>query len=289
MSFKENRLLSFTIVALVYVIATVVGVFCYVLIDVDLWLDILIADIVATVVVFVFSLILKNASVYDPYWSVQPIVIIVAITCEYGFSVSAFLVCIAVFVWGVRLTANWAYTFKSLMHQDWRYTMLHEKTGVFYPLINFLGIHIVPTLVVYACIMPAVCVIVFKPRINALSIIFFICSLCIVLLQSVSDVQMHSYRKNKTGAFIRKGLWKYSRHPNYLAEILMWWSVSAYAFSLMPTVWYLFLGAILNTLLFVFVSIPMADKRQSTKEGFDVYKKQTRMLLPLPKFIKVDK
>ena len=42
-------------------------------------------------------------------------------------------------------------------------------------------------------------------------------------------------------------------------------------------------GAVANTLLFLVVSIPMADKRQSRKEGFAEYKKQTKMLLPIKK------
>ena len=44
---------------------------------------------------------------------------------------------------------------------------------------------------------------------------------------------------------------------------------------------WLLTGAVVNTLLFLFVSIPMADERQSRKAGFEEYKKETRMLLPL--------
>lgn len=47
--------------------------------------------------------------------------------------------------------------------------------------------------------------------------------------------------------------------------------------------WYLAAGALANTVLFLAVSIPMAEKRQSRKVGFDAYKKQTRMLLPIKK------
>ncbi|MBE5731563.1 MAG: DUF1295 domain-containing protein [Clostridiales bacterium] len=286
MKIKSNRALSFIIVTLAYVIALVISVVVFIYLPTDLWLKILVADVVATVVIFVFSVALKNASVYDPYWSVQPIVILGGMAFVFGFSVASILIFIAVCIWGVRLTANWAYTFKSLEHQDWRYTMLKEKTGVFYPIINFVGIHMVPTLIVYMCTMPVVFVFQYASSINAFSIICFVCVLLSVLLQGVSDFQMHSFRRNRRGKFIRTGAWKYSRHPNYLAEILTWWSVGFYAFSLMYTCWFLLVGAFMNTLLFLFVSIPMADKRQSAKEGFDVYKKQTRMLLPLPKFIK---
>ena len=104
-----------------------------------------------------------------------------------------------------------------------------------------------------------------------------------VLLQFFADKQMHAYRKNRTTPFIRVGLWKYSRHPNYLGEILMWWGIAFYAVVTIPSAWWLLAGAITNTVLFLTVSIPMADGRQSKKEGFDEYKKHTRMLLPIYK------
>ena len=81
----------------------------------------------------------------------------------------------------------------------------------------------------------------------------------------------------------RLGLWKHSRHPNYLGEILVWGGVGLSVVCAAPSAWYLAAGAVANTLLFLAVSIPMADKRQSRKEGFAEYKKQTRMLLPIKK------
>ena len=155
-SIKRNRVASFIVVAIVYFIATAVGIITYNALNFFWWVSLLIADIVATVVTFIFSLIFKNASVYDPYWSVQPPVILIAFSVGKNLTLLGVLLLIAVCFWGVRLTANWAYTFENLNHQDWRYTMLGEKTGVFYPIVNFVGIHLVPTLVVYGCILPAV-------------------------------------------------------------------------------------------------------------------------------------
>lgn len=281
---KTNRKISFLLVTLVYVLASVVGILCYNILDLAFWLRILIADVIATILVFIFSVILKNASVYDPYWSVAPIVILGGLSFEYGLNITGWLVLIAVIVWGVRLTLNWAYTFKDLTHEDWRYRMLHQKTGKFYPIINFVGIHMVPTLVVYFCIMPFAYLIATGIEMNALTIVFFVLCLLSALLQGVSDIQMHKFRKNKNSVFIRNGVWKYSRHPNYLAEILMWWSAGLMAVFTFMDRPYLLLGAILNTLLFLFVSIPMAENHQrQRKAGFDLYKRQTRMLLPIKK------
>ena len=63
---KQNRAASFVVVTLVYIIATVVGVLAYRTLTFDWWLSLLIADVAATVATFIFSLIFKNASVYDP-------------------------------------------------------------------------------------------------------------------------------------------------------------------------------------------------------------------------------
>ncbi len=283
MKWKENRAASFIIVTLIYVLATVVGVYTYQALDFVWWLSLLIADMVATIVTFVFSVLLKNASVYDPYWSVQPPVILVAFALKNRLTALGVLLLIVVFFWAIRLTANWAYTFGNLTHQDWRYTMLSQKTGALYPFVNFTGIHMVPTLVVYACVLPAVYAIKNALALTPMSVVFLCVSLLAASMQGIADLQMHQFRKNRDGAFIQRGLWKYSRHPNYLGEILMWWGVGLAVVSAAPTAIGLLLGAIANTALFLLVSIPLADGRQSKKEGFAEYKAQTRALLPIRK------
>ena len=280
---KQNRAASFVAVTLVYIIATVVGIAVYRMIDLPWWLSLLIADVAATVVTFIFSVIFGNASVYDPYWSVQPPVILIAFAIGKELTVLGVLLLIVVSFWAIRLTANWAYTFANLNHQDWRYTMLKEKTGIFYPVINFVGIHMVPTLVVYGCILPAVWAVINGVNVNFGSVLFICLALGAATMQGIADVQMHKFRKNRNASFIRIGLWKYSRHPNYLGEILMWWGVALSVICAAPNAWYLAVGALANTVLFFTVSIPMADGRQSRKEGFAEYKKQTRMLLPIKK------
>lgn len=280
---KQNRVVSFIAVTLVYIIAAVMGISVYRMLSLEWWLSLLIADVSATVVTFIFSVILGNASVYDPYWSVQPPVILIAFAIGKDLTSLGVLLIIAVSYWAIRLTVNWAYTFNNLNHQDWRYTMLREKTGAFYPIINFVGIHMVPTLVVYGCILPAVYAVINGLDVNIFSAIFVAVSFAAATMQGIADYEMHKFRNKRSGTFIRVGLWKYSRHPNYLGEIIMWWGVALSVIFAAPNTLYLAAGALANTLLFFTVSIPLADGRQSRKEGFDEYKKETRMLLPLKK------
>ena len=125
--------------------------------------------------------------------------------------------------------------------------MLKQKTGVFYPVINFVGIHMVPTLVVYLCTLPAVYVLLYNPALNFGAIMFFALSVGAVILQGTADLQMHRFRRGGQSGFIRDGLWQYSRHPNYLGEILMWWGVGLATVFMMPQNWFLLAGAIATT------------------------------------------
>ncbi len=277
-----SRPTSFVIVTIIYIFAILVGVGIYLLCPFHFAINLLIADVGATVFTFIFSLIFKNASVYDPYWSVQPPVILTAFAIGCGVNTLGVLLLIAVWFWAIRLTANWAYTFKSLNHQDWRYTMLSQKTGKLYPFVNFLGIHLVPTLVVYGCILPAIFAIVYSYQFNIFGLVFCVLAVASATMQGVADIQMHKFQKHKTSTFIRDGLWKYSRHPNYLGEILQWWNI-ALAVVVCSGSWLLVIGAVCNTLMFLFISIPLADGRQSKKEGWELYKKQTRHLFPIYK------
>ncbi len=280
---RDNKALGILIITVIYIAASFLGAWLYFLLPFSFWLNLLIADVVATVFVFSFSVVLKNASVYDPYWSVQPIVILVCFAWHYKLTSAAVLLLVSVIFWGIRLTGNWAYVFGGLNHQDWRYTKLKEDNGKLYPLINFAGIHMVPTLIVYMCTLPAVYVVITELDANAGSYIGMAVCIGAAMLQLVADTQMHKYRKSGEHGLISTGLWKYARHPNYLGEISMWWGVAIQAVSVMPERWWLIAGAVANTVLFFTVSIPMADKRQSKKPGYAEYKKSTRSLLPIPK------
>ena len=282
-SIKNSKSKSILVITVIYILAAALGVAVYMALPFWFWIRLLIADVAATIFVFVFSVIFKNASVYDPYWSVQPIVIIAGYALTSNITPATLLLIISIVYWGIRLTGNWAYVFGGLNHQDWRYTKFENETGRLYPFINFTGIHMVPTLIVYLTTLPAVFVIRQELRANIGSFIGMVVCVGAATLQLVADTQMHKYRKSGQHGLIRTGLWKYARHPNYLGEILMWWGIAIQAVSVMPEHWWLVAGAVANTILFFSVSIPLADKRQSAKPGYAEYKAGTRSLLPIPK------
>ena len=281
---KQSRRRSFVFTIIVYALALAVGLFVYGRMRGGVLFRVFAADIAATVFLFLVSLPLENASVYDPYWSVAPIVILPLAMRAFGVwnaGTIALLCCVT--YWGVRLTANWAYTFQGYDHQDWRYTMLREKSGALYQLVSLFGIMLFPTLVVYLCLLPALHYIQFG-GINLVTLLGFALCLCAATLQLVADVQLHRFQRQakNRGQIIRRGVWRHARHPNYLGEILMWWGVFVVLLSVRPSLWLLGIGALTNTLMFLLISIPMAESRMAGyKEGFDRYVQETNRLLPI--------
>lgn len=281
---KQSRKLSFLFTLIIYALAVAVGVYAFDRVSGSIYVRVFLADVAATVFLYLVSLPLGNASVYDPYWSVAPIVILPLFMRAFGVwnaGTIALLGCVG--YWGIRLTANWAYTFHGYNHQDWRYTMLREKSGAFFPFVSLFGIMLFPTLVVFFCLLPALHYVQ-AGGVNLFTLLGLALCISAATLQLVADIQLHRFQlqaKNR-GQIIRGGVWRHARHPNYLGEILMWWGVYAVLLSVRPDLWLLGIGALVNTLMFQFISIPMAETRMAGyKEGFDRYIKETNRLLPI--------
>jgi len=119
---------------------------------------------------------------------------------------------------------------------------------------------------------------------NLITLLGFALSFSAATLQLVADIQLHRFQERSAnrGQIIRSGVWRHARHPNYLGEILMWWGVYVVLLSVRPDLWLLGLGALTNTLMFLFISIPIAETRMAAyKDGFDRYVKETNRLLPI--------
>ena len=111
------------------------------------------ADVVATLVIFGFSMAFDNSSFYDAYWSVIPIAIFgywttVAAPDASTLRIAALFA--VVFVWGNRLTFNWARGWTGLDHEDWRYVDFRNQFPGTYWLVSLGGIHFFPTVIVFA-------------------------------------------------------------------------------------------------------------------------------------------
>lgn len=243
-------------------------------------LALLLADVLATIVVWAFGLLYENVSVYDPYWSVFPPVAFLLWAFYTGvWSVPVILLLIASWYWGWRLTRNWAITFKGIGHEDWRYTKYRDRHPVVFHTINFFGLNMMPTLVVFAAMLPGLKLFEMADSANILT--YFGCIVCIAsaTIQLIADKQSHDFRAAHPGKVCNVGLWKHGRHPNYFGEIQFWWGIWIMYASLNGIDMFIG-GAIAMTALFLGISIPLMEKRQlANKPDYAEYRKQTRILI----------
>lgn len=296
-----SRKSSFIILAIIYVAAAGWGFLAWYFLknaQCNPFLSIFIADVIATVFVWAFGLFYRNVSVYDPYWSVLPPVVLTAYAVHVGnIGLSGILMLTAVWYWGIRLTGNWAYTFRNLNSEDWRYAKYRREQKPFiFQIINFFGLNMMPTIVVFVAMCPALELLTgyvttdhyttaphFVPYgWNGLTLLGFVLCIAAASIQLVADTQRHRFAREHRGEVCKVGLWKHGRHPNYFGEILMWWGVWVMFASVgkfgIPL---LYLPApIAMTCLFLFISIPLMEKRQlQNKPGYAQYRKETRMLI----------
>lgn len=244
-------------------------------------------DIVATVVVFIFSMIFNNSSVYDPYWSVAPFFIILFWIFQSGadpISIRSWLILGLITIWGLRLTINWIRRWNGMGDEDWRYVDFRKKFPGFYWLISFLGIHLFPTILVFLG-----CLAVYKPVISNPGTLYLndylavIVTLFAIFYETISDEQLKQYLRGKPekGSFLKSGLWKYSRHPNYFGEVMFWLGLFLFSANNHFFEWYSLAGPVAMILLFNFISVPMIDKRMlDRKMGYAEYMKITSGWIP---------
>ena len=249
------------------------------------------ADLAMTVATFVFSLLKRNSSVYDAYWSVIPFYLIVLWFFYYDgmdWTIYQWTSAFVVSFWAIRLTWSWGRGWPGWEHEDYRYVNFRKQFGKFFQPINLLAIHLYPTIIVFLGMWGLFWVFNFGAVENQF---LFYCGAFIstlgVFFELFADRELAQFRKRenkKKEDLLRTGIWAYSRNPNYLGEILFWFGLFAMGFAFGAPL-YTAIGSVGILLMFLFASIPMKNK-QMTKhrpEAFAKYKKEVSVLIPLPR------
>ena len=286
-----SRPVGFVVVAAAYLAAGVVawGIAAAIHsrhpLTVTLW-----ADLGATAVAFAASMVVGNSSLYDPYWSVAPAVIVVAwVTASGGVSGRQAIVVVLTLVWAVRLTANWALSWRGLSHEDWRYVQIRAETRGRVPwwLVSLTGIQLMPTLVVFAGLLgvwPAVQE--GGAPLGPLDAAAVVVTVAAIAIETAADRQLRRFARDPAhrARIVDRGLWRYSRHPNYLGEIGFWWGMWLFGLAAAPGWWWTVAGPIAMVLLFTFVSVPMMDRRSlERRPAYAEHMRRVPALLPSPR------
>ena len=120
-----NKISSLLIVCICYLSAIGVAFFCTpFFLSHHIIIQVLLLDIIITIIIYFFSFLFKNSSIYDPYWSIIPVIIFfyfIYVSKIYILNLNVLLIFINISLWSIRLTANWMKNWQGMSFEDWRY------------------------------------------------------------------------------------------------------------------------------------------------------------------------
>jgi steroid 5-alpha reductase family enzyme len=222
-----------------------------------------VADLLATAIVFGFSVGYDNSSLYDPYWSVAPLPIALYWVSVGRLGLRQVLILLLLALWGVRLTGNWVARWRGIGDEDFRYQEIRRRTGRLYWPASLVSIHLMPTIWVFLGLLPLYPALARQSPIMVLDVAALVVTAAAIAIEATADWQLRAFLRTRRdpAAVLDKGLWAYCRHPNYLGEVLFWWGLYLFGLAAEPAWAWSVVGPLSISLLFAFVSVPWMDRR----------------------------
>lgn len=229
-----------------------------------------VANGVATVIVFLFSVKYNNSCVFDPYWSAAPVFISLYWLLKSGHEGFLYkIIWILIVFWGVRLTWNWILRWDGFKDEDWRYVNIRKKTGKWYWVVSFFGVHVFPSALMFIGLVPVYFTMISPPEHPGSwwVLLAYLFTNAAILLEKTADDQLRRHLKATEGRNVRiqTGVWLVLKYPNYLGEMMFWWGLFFFAVAVDRDLWWTVFGPAAITFLFLFISIPMMRKRVNRK------------------------
>jgi steroid 5-alpha reductase family enzyme len=186
-----------------------------------------------------------------------------------------------VFLWGARL---FLHTFYRNLNkgEDWRYHEWHDGRACRYSFCTYVQVFLFQAALMMIIALP----IVYSLRLITLSMfdvnyLGVILAALGLLIESIADQQRSVFLKKEVnkGKLMTRGLWRFSRHPNYFGEIIFWWGVYILVLGA-PKSWMMIISPLMVTYILIFVSGLPTEKKYGGREDFLEYKRKTSPLIP---------
>jgi len=238
------------------------------------------------VVVWALSLPLKDASIADVFWGPGfAFVAIVAASFSPPSSRGTLLVVLAS-VWGLRLALHIGTRWRKKKEEDRRYQAMRANWGDRFPVVSLFTVFLLQGALLWVVSLPlqaGAALGAGRPLglLDAAGVLVFTVGLA---FEAVGDAQLSRFLADPAsrGRVMETGLWRYTRHPNYFGDALVWWGIGLVGAA--TGAWWCLAGPALMTFLLVRVSgVSLLEKDiAGRRPGYAAYIRRTSPFLPLP-------
>lgn len=257
----------------------------------ELYLANLLVVAALMVVVWVASLALRDASIVDPVWGLVFVVIAWATLLQLrgaggegggdGPAARAVLLVALVTIWGLRLAIYLGWR-KAGMGEDHRYVRLRERFGPGFPWISLVVVFLFQAGLAWAVSLPIQAGQAPAAPLGPLDAAGVVLWAVGLAFETVGDLQLTRFKRDpaNAGRVLDRGLWRYTRHPNYFGDFCVWWGFFLIAAS--AGAWWTVVGALLMSVLLLRVSGVALLERTivERRPGYADYVRRTSAFFP---------
>jgi steroid 5-alpha reductase family enzyme len=234
---------------------------------------------------WLLSMLMRDASIIDIFWGVGFILIAIASGHHEAPGGRQGVVLVSITAWGVRLALH-LYIRNRGKGEDPRYRAMRRSWGASFPLVSLLNVFVLQGVIMWIVSLPLQAAMrATEPvQLGALDYLGIVLVVTGLLTEAVADLQLAWFKDTPAyeGQTLDRGLWRYSRHPNYFGDCVLWWGFGLIALSV-GAYWAL-VGPLLMTFMLLRVSgVPLLERRMHrTRYGYGVYAARTSTFVPMP-------
>ncbi len=236
---------------------------------------------------WLLSLALKNASIVDIVWGFGFVCVAwaVRLRVDEGLAARQNLLVLMTTVWGLRL-AGYLFWRNHGKGEDYRYKAMRKHWGPRFPIISLGTVFGLQGVLMFIVSLPVqLGQTRATPDLGWLAYVGIAVWLVGLFFEVVGDAQLARFKADAAnqGKVMNRGLWKYTRHPNYFGDACVWWGIALVAAETTVGKFGL-IGAVVMTILLRRVSgVVLLEKSLSRrKEGYAEYVARTSAFIPRP-------
>lgn len=229
------------------------------------------------------SLVRDDVSIIDVFWGPAYLVAVGvawAVGTPGGWALATLGL---VAVWAVRLGLHLAP--RALESEDRRYAEMRKSTGPAFRWTSLVKVFWLQAALVALFSSPLVAAVLVDGSPGPAAVAAAVLAMGGLVFEAVADAQLAAFRNDpdSEGQVLNTGLWRYSRHPNYFGEAVVWWGFGAWTALALGTPLPLVVSALMTGLLVRVSGIPLLEPHlESTRPGYAEYARRTSAFVPLP-------